>query len=155
MGIWLKSEFISNGSRYCISQKCVTQQYEIQILSKHSSWAAQCLNHFPSTVQIECQNKFKEPMSCLFMEIHSTLLINFVKRSANSHNSIVVTYTSWSFFFIRISLLHMMCSQIHRQNYAYTYIHTFFTLYIEFHACMHIKLCQIYTHHTHDWADLC
>jgi len=56
-------------------------------------------------------------MSYVSMETDIILLINLVKRSVNSNNSIaeVVNYTSWQTFSVMVSifLLHMMYVQIH------------------------------------------
>ena len=82
------------------------------------------------------------------------LIMNLVKGSANSSDTIaqVGNFISCSFFFCYCQhiLLHMMYRQIHKKNYAY--IHTFFILCTEFLACMQAAVC---THDTKGSADRC
>jgi hypothetical protein len=68
-----------------------------------------------------------------------------------------VSYISCSIFSVMVSifLLHMMYRQIHRENYTYTYIHTFFILCFEFLACMHTTFCHNCTHNEKGKADRC
>jgi hypothetical protein len=128
---------------------------------------------FPQHGPKRALNRFWKPMCCLLMETYFSNESGKRKCKQQRHHILGCEFYFLTNFSVIVSifLLHKMYRRIHRQNYAYTFIHTVFilsglvylfihsvthvTFYIEFLACKNTRFCHSCTHETKRWADLC